>query len=109
MVGVTISRHPRNAIGSDVPVLGVREPDKRFIQFDAVHVPPLRDLQRETLNRFDHYLDPWQNNQCRIATLKVSLREQYDTLLPGIPRAGMRPESMLDQKPKRIYVALSVC
>ena len=38
--------------------LGTREPDKQFTQFDASHVPPLRDLQRETLNWFDRYLAP---------------------------------------------------
>jgi formylglycine-generating enzyme required for sulfatase activity/cephalosporin-C deacetylase-like acetyl esterase len=38
--------------------LGTRDPDKQFIQFDAGHVPPMRDLQRETLNWFDRHLGP---------------------------------------------------
>jgi eukaryotic-like serine/threonine-protein kinase len=43
-------------------LLGTREPDKRFIQFDAGHVPPLRDVMRETLNWLDHYLGPVTQN-----------------------------------------------
>ena len=38
--------------------LGTREPDKQFIQFDAGHVPPFRDVRRETLKWFDRYLGP---------------------------------------------------
>jgi dienelactone hydrolase len=39
-------------------LLGTKEPDKRFIQFDAGHVPSLRDTMRETLNWLDRYLGP---------------------------------------------------
>jgi cephalosporin-C deacetylase-like acetyl esterase len=38
--------------------LGTREPDKQFLQFDAGHVPPFRDVRRETLKWFDRYLGP---------------------------------------------------
>ena len=37
-------------------LLGTPAPDKRFVQFDSGHIPPLRDATRETLNWFDHYL-----------------------------------------------------
>jgi hypothetical protein len=39
-------------------LLGTRTPDKRFLQFDSGHIPPLRDVMRESLNWFDHYLGP---------------------------------------------------
>jgi eukaryotic-like serine/threonine-protein kinase len=39
-------------------LLGTREQDKRFIQFDTGHVPPTRDVMRETLNWLDRYLGP---------------------------------------------------
>jgi dienelactone hydrolase len=39
-------------------LLGTKESDKQFIQFDAGHVPPFRDVRRETLRWFDRYLGP---------------------------------------------------
>jgi dienelactone hydrolase len=36
--------------------LGTKEQDKRFVQFYGGHVPPLRDVMRETLDWFDRYL-----------------------------------------------------
>ena len=43
-------------------LLGTGESDKRFIQFDSGHVPPLGDWMRETLNWLDHYLRPVTSN-----------------------------------------------
>ncbi|MFL6449754.1 MAG: alpha/beta hydrolase family protein [Bryobacteraceae bacterium] len=46
-------------------LLGTREADKRFIQFESGHVPPLGDWMRETLNWFDHYLGPVTSDRVR--------------------------------------------
>src|SRR5207247_10385461 len=39
-------------------LLGVKERDKRRIQFDAGHIPPLKDLIREVLDWLDLYVGP---------------------------------------------------
>ncbi len=38
--------------------LGTAEADKRLIQFDTGHMPPVQDLMRETLNWLDRYIGP---------------------------------------------------
>jgi cephalosporin-C deacetylase-like acetyl esterase len=38
--------------------LGTAEQDKRLIQFETGHMPPVQDLMRETLNWLDRYIGP---------------------------------------------------
>ena len=39
-------------------LLGTPEQDKRHVQFDAGHIPPLEDVMREVLNWLDRYVGP---------------------------------------------------
>jgi len=43
-------------------LLGTPERDKRHVQFDTGHVPPLQDLMREVLNWLDRYVGPVDTN-----------------------------------------------
>ena len=42
----------------DYVLLGTPERDKRHLQFDTGHIPPLQDTIREVLHSLDRYLGP---------------------------------------------------
>jgi eukaryotic-like serine/threonine-protein kinase len=44
-------------------LLGTPARDKRHVQFDSGHVPPLQDIMREVLDWLDRYLGPVETNR----------------------------------------------
>ena len=44
-------------------LLGTPARDKRHVQFDSGHIPPIQDVMREVLDWFDRYLGPVDPNR----------------------------------------------